>query len=157
MCAEDFNVSRRTGFRCWFPGLQGLSFRQWFLICSSLCAVKISASAVELVLVLISVCAATQFSSMISHSPLKISTPAVELGFSDDFWVCGDAVFVNDFWFCSSLCAEKISLSVVELVSGDDFWVCNDVVFVNDFSFCSSLCALKISTPAVELGFSDDF
>jgi hypothetical protein len=95
--------------------------------------VKISASAVELVLVLTSVCAATQFLSMISHSPLKISTPAVELGFSDYFWVCRDAVFVNDFLFCSSLCALKISAAPAELVSGDDLWVCSDSVVVNDF------------------------
>ena len=145
MCTEDLSVSRRTGFRCWFPGLNGLSFRQWFLICSSLCAVKISASAVELVLVLTSVCAATQFLSMISHSPLKISTPAVELGFSDDFLVCSDAIFVNYLWFCSSLCTLKIWAAPAELVFGEHLWVCSDSVFVNVLWSCSSLCVVKIS------------
>jgi hypothetical protein len=37
------------------------------------------------------------FSFSSSLCEVKISTPAVELGFSDDFWVCSDAVFVNDF------------------------------------------------------------
>jgi hypothetical protein len=62
-----------------------------------------------------------------------------------------DSVFVNDFWFCSSLCVKKISPSAGELASGVDFRVCSDSVFVNDFCFCSSLCALKISASAVEL------
>jgi hypothetical protein len=39
-----------------------------FCFCSSLCGLKISASAVELVPVLIYGCASTQFSSMISDS-----------------------------------------------------------------------------------------
>jgi hypothetical protein len=26
-------------------------------------------------------------------------------------WVCSESVFVNDFWFCSCLCAMKISAS----------------------------------------------
>jgi hypothetical protein len=72
-------------------------------------------------------------------------------------WVCSDSVFVNDFWFCSSLCALKIWASAGELASGDDFRVSSDSVFVNDFWFWSSICALKISASAVELGFGDDF
>jgi hypothetical protein len=46
---------------------------------------------------------------------MKIPVSVVELGSGDDFWVCSDVVFVNDFSFCSSLCAQKISASVVEL------------------------------------------
>jgi hypothetical protein len=54
-------------------------------------------------------------------------------------WVCSDSVFVNDFWFCSTLCALKIWASAAELACGVDFWV------------CSSLCALTISASTVEL------
>jgi hypothetical protein len=45
----------------------------------------------------------------------------VELVSGDDFWVCSDVVFVNDFSFCSSLCALKISTPAVELGFDDDF------------------------------------
>jgi hypothetical protein len=65
-------------------------------------------------------------------------------------WVCSESVFVNDFWFCSSLCAMKISASSIELCSGEDLWVCSESVFLNHFWFCSSLCGLKISAYAVE-------
>jgi hypothetical protein len=44
-----------------------------------------------------------------------------------------DLVFVNDFLFCSSVCALKISASAIEVVSGDYFSVRSDSVFVNDF------------------------
>jgi hypothetical protein len=47
--------------------------------------------------------------------------------------VYSDSVFVNDFWFCSSLCVKKISPSAVELGSGDDFRFCSDSVFISDF------------------------
>ena len=46
----------------------------------------------------------------------KISASAGELASGVDFGVCSDSVFVNDFCFCSSLCALKISASAVELV-----------------------------------------
>jgi len=74
-----------------------------------------------------------------------------------DFRVCSDSVFVNDFWFCRSLCVKKISPSAVELGSGDDFRFCGDSVFVSDFWFCRSLWLLKISASAGELGSGDDF
>jgi hypothetical protein len=45
----------------------------------------------------------------------------VELVSGDDFWVCSDVVFVNDFSFCNSLCALKISTPAVELGFDDDF------------------------------------
>ena len=48
MCAEDLSVSHRTGFRWWFQGRQRLSFINDFLVISSLCLLKISASVVEL-------------------------------------------------------------------------------------------------------------
>jgi hypothetical protein len=57
----------------------------------------------------------------------------VELVSGDDFWVYSDVVFVNDFGFCSSLCALRISAATAELVSDDDLWVCSNSVFVNDF------------------------
>jgi hypothetical protein len=66
-------------------------------------------------------------------------------------WVCSDSVFVNDFWFCSTLCALKIWASAAELACGVDFWVWSDSIFVYDFYFCSSLCALMISASTVEL------
>ena len=47
---------------------------------------------------------------------LKITASAGELGSGDDFRVCSDLVFVNDFCFCSSLCELKISASAVEVV-----------------------------------------
>jgi hypothetical protein len=33
-------------------------------------------------------------------------------------WISSESVFVNDFWFCLSLCAMKISASTTELYSG---------------------------------------
>ena len=51
----------------------------------------------------------------------------------DDFLVRSDSIFVNDFWFCSSLYAMKISMLVVALGSYDDFWFDTYLVFVNDF------------------------
>jgi hypothetical protein len=48
-------------------------------------------------------------------------------------WVCCESVFVNDFLFCSSLCAMQISASAVELCSGEGLWVYSESVFVNDF------------------------
>jgi len=68
MCAEDFSVSRRTSSGVDFVVCSDSVFVKDLCFCSSLCALKISASAVELVPVLISGCAATQFSSMISDS-----------------------------------------------------------------------------------------
>ena len=88
---------------------------------------------------------------------LKISGSSVEPGSREDSWVCSESVFVNDFWFCSSLCAMKISACAIELCTGEDLWVCNESVSVNYFWFCSSLCGLRISASAVELCSREDF
>jgi hypothetical protein len=34
---------------------------------------------------------------------MKISASVVEVCSGEDWWVCCESVFVNDFWFCSSL------------------------------------------------------
>jgi hypothetical protein len=64
---------------------------------------------------------------------MKIPVSVVELVSGDDFGVCSDVVFVNDFSFCSSLGVLKILASVGELGSGDDFRECSDLVFLYDF------------------------
>ena len=70
MCAMDFSGTAElvSGDDLWVC-IDSI-FVNDFCFCSILCGLKISASAVELVSVLIYGCAATQFSSMISDSAI---------------------------------------------------------------------------------------
>jgi hypothetical protein len=118
--------SRRTGFRWWFLGRQGVSFVNDFLVRSSLCALKISAPAIEPgsdddLYVGNELFFINDFWVSRSLCALKISASIVEVGFEDDFLVSIDSGFGNDFWVSSSLCTMKISTSAVELGSVDDF------------------------------------
>ena len=45
------------------------------------------------------------------------------MGSDEDFWVSSDAVFINNFWIRSSVCALKILASTIDLGFKDDFWV----------------------------------
>jgi hypothetical protein len=68
ICEEDVSVSRRTGLLGWFLGPRDLVFINGVWGSSSLCGLKISESAVELVLRMIFGTAGTQFSSTVCLS-----------------------------------------------------------------------------------------
>jgi hypothetical protein len=109
-----------------------------FSVSSSLCALKIFVSAIELVSV-------DDF--CVSH----------RTSFRWWFLHRQRLSFVNNLWVSSCLGALKISVSAIELGFEDDFFIDNDSVFVNDFWVSSSLYTLKISASTVELGSVDDF
>ena len=114
-------------------GPRVLVFVNSFRASSSLCILKISASAVELgfkddfwdsrdsVFV-------NGFSVSSSLCMQKMSASTIKLGFLDDFCIPG------------SLFSSTISDPEVLGVE-DDFWDAKDIVFVNGFSVCRSLCA----------------
>jgi len=122
MCFKDVSVSRRSGLLGWFLGARDLVFFNYFWVGNSLCAMKISTSAVELgflddflgpkepVFV-------NAFSINKSPCAKKMSASAVEMGFLHDFLVPKDLVFINGFWASRSLCALKIWASAAELGS----------------------------------------
>jgi hypothetical protein len=64
---------------------------------------------------------------------MKISVSTAELCSGEDLWASSESVFVNDYFFCSSLCGLKISASAAEPGSREDFRACSESVFVNDF------------------------
>jgi len=68
MCAEDVKVSRRTGLLRWFLRPRLLVFVNGFGASSSLCTLKISASALNWVSMMIFGTRGTQFSSTVSQS-----------------------------------------------------------------------------------------
>jgi hypothetical protein len=94
MCAEDVSLSPRTRLLGWFLGPRYLVFINGFWASSSLCTLKISASAVKLgfkddfwdtkdsIFV-------NGFSVNNSLCAQKMSASAVKLGFLYDFWVLG--------------------------------------------------------------------
>jgi len=142
-------------------GSQGPSFRNGFWASSSLCTLKISASAIELGVEDFFVTTGTQFSSTVSEVAVvyvRIRCQLQQLNWAS-WMIFGSRVlvFVNAFWASSSLCTLKISAWALEQGVEDDFWDMRDSVFINSFSVSSSLCAHKVSTSAVELGFLDDF
>ena len=105
-----FQRHRRTAFRGWILGHQGLSFRQRFLSQQQfMCTEDVSVSRRTWLhvwflgprdQVFFNGCRASS-----SLCPLKISASAVELGFKDDFWDSRDSIFVNGFSVNRSLCA----------------------------------------------------
>jgi hypothetical protein len=126
ICAEDFSVTRGTGFRWWFLGLQRPSFRQWFLILQQSMLSEDFRVSRRIrfwwwFLGLQRRSFRQWFWFCSSLCAFKFSASTAELDSSDDFRVCSDSVFVNDFWLRCTLCALKISTSPVEPGSGDDF------------------------------------
>src|SRR3990172_1961340 len=94
MYVEDFSVSRRTGFEDYFWDTGDSVFVNGLSVINSLCAKKMSSSAVELGFkdyfwdtrdsVFIN-----GLSVMNSLCAQKMSSSVVDLGFLDDFWVLG--------------------------------------------------------------------
>jgi len=143
MCGVDVSVSRRTGLLGWVLHPRVLVFVNDFWASSSLCTLKISASAVELRF-------EDEFwdsrdsvvnnglSVRSSFFPQKMSASAVELGLLDDFLGQRVLVFVNGFSATSSsLCTLKISASAVQLGFEDDFWD-------TGAQFSSTVCLSKV-------------
>jgi hypothetical protein len=124
MWPEDFSFCHRTVFWWGFVGLQRISFCQLFLILQwfmwpedfSFCRRTVFWSGF---VGRHRISFRQLFQILQSSMWLKISASAAESGSRDDFRVCSESVFVNDFWFCSSLCGKLQPLNrVLVTISG---------------------------------------
>jgi hypothetical protein len=142
MCPEDVSVSRRTWLLGWFLGPRVLVFDNSFCSSSSLCTLRILASAVELHFEddmwdtrdEVFVNGLSVRSTLFAY---KMSVSAVDLGFEDDIWDSTDAVFISYLSVRSSLFAQKMWASTVELCFLDEFLGPRVLVFVNGLSICA--------------------